>query len=130
MPSKAKKIGRLRIATKNGRRYEFKVIICDGRIAVEAQSEDCDAQDCRRPRKAETRAQDRPPVKEPPNRPRKPPVEEPGKPPAPPPPRKKPPVKEPPNEPDEPPIEEPPPKDPDREPPQKPPIRAGLVEPW
>jgi hypothetical protein len=130
MPSKAKKIGRLRIAAKNGRQYEFELIICDRRFAVEAQSADCEAHDCRRLRKAEPRAQDRPPVKEPPNEPQKPPVEEPGKPPAPPPPRKKPPVKEPPNEPDEPPIEEPPPKDPDREPPQKPPIRAGQVEQW
>jgi hypothetical protein len=53
----------------------------------------------------------KPPIEEPPNRPKKPPVEEPEETPP------KPPI------PDEPPVEEPPP-DPDHEPP-KPPIRTG-----
>jgi len=69
----------------------------------------------------EIKLQDRPPVKEPPNRPKKPPVKEPQDPPQAPPPPAEPPVKEPPNEPEEPPVKEPPPKDPDREPPRKPP---------
>jgi hypothetical protein len=64
----------------------------------------------------EIKLQDKPPVEEPPDRPKKPPVKEPEYPPEPPPPAE-PPVKEPP-------VKEPPPKDPDREPPRKPPIRA------
>jgi len=67
----------------------------------------------------EIRLQDKPPVKEPPNRPEKPPVKEPEDPPEPPVPPAEPPVKEPPNEPEESPVKEPPPKDPDREPPMR-----------
>ena len=75
----------------------------------------------------EIRLQNRPPVEEPPNRPKKPPVKEPEDPPAPPPP-----VEEPPDKPEKPPVKEPPPKDPDRKPPKKPPVKvcSFKCDPW
>jgi hypothetical protein len=72
---------------------------------------------------SEIKPQDKPPIKEPPNRPEKPPVKEPEDPPQPPPPSD-PPVQEPPTELEEPPVKEPPPKDPDRDTPRKPPMRV------
>ena len=62
--------------------------------------------------------QDKPPVKEPPERPGKPPVKEPGEPADHPPPPADPPVEEPPSEPYRPPVKEPPPEDPDRDSPR------------
>jgi len=80
----------------------------------------------------EIRLQNRPPVEEPPNRPKKPPIKEPEDPPEPPPPPGIPPMEEPPDKPEKPPVKEPPPKDPDRLPPQKPPVKVCSCKcgPW
>lgn len=126
MTAMVKKTGRLQITAKNGRRYEFDLIINNNSLKTVAQTSDSESRDCHRYRKDKLQSHNNAPIEEPPNEPKKPPVKEPGEPPAPPPPPSHPPVQEPPNKPDEPPVKEPPPKDPDRRPPQKPPIKSGL----
>ena len=123
MSSKVRKIGRVQIIDKNGRRYSFEVSVCGGKTSIANQRRDSEGIERRSAKTKNSQFQDRPPVEEPPNEPRKPPVEEPGEPPEPPPPPSQPPVEEPPNEPDEPPVKEPPPKEPDREPPRQPPVK-------
>jgi hypothetical protein len=123
MPAKLRKLGRVKVIDKNGRRHNFEVSDCDGMLSIAPRSPDGN----RRPSQT-TRLQspNPPPVEPPPNEPQKPPVEEPEAPPKPPPPPNRPPVKEPPDQPGGPPVKEPPPKDPDRKPPYQPPVKAAL----
>jgi hypothetical protein len=130
MAAKVIKIGCLQMAAKNGRRYEFELMITGENSETAGPSSEYYPPDCRRSPKVELQSQNVSPVEEPPNAPKKAPVKEPPpedpqrEPPPKPPPPDGPPVEEPPNEPGQPPVREPPPKDPDREPPQKPPVRA------
>jgi len=131
MAAKVRRIGYLQLVAKNGRRYEYGMIVEGQYLKTDVSFPACEVRHDRRSPQDPLHSQDKPPVEEPPNVPKKAPVKEPPPedpqrepPPKPPPPPDGPPVEEPPNEPGQPPVREPPPKDPDREPPQKPPLKV------